>query len=566
MDLLLTLGHNSSAIGIKNGKIIAGYEEERFTRNKSESKFPINSINKILTIYTPKKNEINNLFVSHWFDNFSFYIKYNKKINKYWDYKVINKLIKKYKFNLYNLNKNFTHHDAHAYSAICFLKNYKNIIEDKYFIIIADGFGNKQEVISIYEFSNIFNLNIKCINRYYGYEKSLGLIYQYATSYCNMKENRDEYKFLGYESHINKVLYNKKDKKILLNKINKFVFDFFILLENNNNNNNNNNNKFIDLNYLNFIKKKLFFYFDELVSLFSIIDNEYKKRIIIGYFIQCIIEKILFKFIKKYNMKNILLAGGLFYNVKLNNSILEKISGKISIMPLAGDQGAAIGIYEKYINHLNFKNLFWGKRNIKINKNYNIIHSKEEMIDKCSNLLLKNHIINIVIGSMEFGPRALCHSSTLCLPNSENVDIINNMNNRNTIMPMAPVILEENIKYFFYKKDYSKVIGSDNYMIITYNYKKFKKNYSGVMHNYPFSKFKYSGRPQIIRDKNSTIYKILKKINKKIKCLINTSFNIHGKPIVYNINNIQNDFDYQLKHISDKMKNKIHLFIGDYNE
>ena len=45
--LAISLGHNSSAIAIRDGEILGGYEEERFTQVKSDSSFPIQSIKSI---------------------------------------------------------------------------------------------------------------------------------------------------------------------------------------------------------------------------------------------------------------------------------------------------------------------------------------------------------------------------------------------------------------------------------------------------------------------------------------------------------------------------------------
>ena len=49
-------------------------------------------------------------------------------------------------------------------------------------------------------------------------------------------------------------------------------------------------------------------------------------------------------------MHNVIVCGGPFYNVKLNNSIFEAIDGLFCAMPLAGDQGAAIGLYDYYMS------------------------------------------------------------------------------------------------------------------------------------------------------------------------------------------------------------------------
>ncbi len=79
--------------------------------------------------------------------------------------------------------------------------------------IVADGFGNQQEVISIYR-KDAANKQPKLIHRISGYQNSMGLMYQYATSYCGMKENQDEYKFLGYESMIMSVLNDAQLKEL----------------------------------------------------------------------------------------------------------------------------------------------------------------------------------------------------------------------------------------------------------------------------------------------------------------------------------------------------------------
>jgi predicted NodU family carbamoyl transferase len=45
--LALTLGHNSSAVLIQDGEIIAGYEQERFSAKKSDSAFPKDAIKEL---------------------------------------------------------------------------------------------------------------------------------------------------------------------------------------------------------------------------------------------------------------------------------------------------------------------------------------------------------------------------------------------------------------------------------------------------------------------------------------------------------------------------------------
>lgn len=556
MDLLITTGHNSSAILVENGKIINGYEEERLTRVKADSRFPINSINKLI-----KNRKIDKIFVTHWFDNYDFYKNYYSKINKYYNYEFINNLIKEHNAELITLSEQCTHQDTHAYAALAFYYNYKSMDFKEKHIIAADGFGNRQEVYAVYKSNGNKIEKILSCN---GYENSLGLMYQFATEFCGMKPKQDEYKFLGYESKILdigidiNILKNISEKKSdeIFKSILKSTKECPM-------------NDYIDIEKLEKVKEIWFNFYNKVLIEIDYKEkndkNEFNKRCIIGFVIQWIIENVNKKIIKHFNIKRILLSGGIFYNVKLNNSIMN-IVDEISIIPIAGDQCNAIGLYYKKTRNIDLSTLCIGKRNFKkiYSKLPNIIYfdNKKDLVNKAIELLKKNKIPQIYLGNMEFGPRALCHSSTLCKPTQKNVSFINRANNRNEIMPCAPVILEENLDYFFHKKDYEKVIGSDEFMILTYDYKiPFQNRYSGIMHKYPLEE-KYSGRPQVIRENQSTIYHILSKINDK--ALVNTSLNYHGKPIVFSVNDAIEDFTKQQN--NSENPERLYLLIGLYEE
>ena len=188
-------------------------------------------------------------------------------------------------------------------------------------------------------------------------------------------------------------------------------------------------------------------------------------------------------------------------------------------------------------------------------------------------MLKKNEIVNIVHGNMEFGPRALCNTTTLALPTTENVEFINTINHRNTVMPMAPVMLERNKEYFFDKIQTERVVGSDRYMILTYDYKdEVVKNeytkYSGIMHKYPLKDL-YSGRPQFIMEyeEELLIYQVLNLIEKDLgyKALINTSFNFHGKPILFSLDQVADDVEDELKNLKKpEDASRMITLIGNY--
>ncbi len=565
--LLITLGHNSSAIYTDGDKII-GYEEERLNRVKSSSNFPRLSILEILKNLSGSKFESGlNVYISHWFDDLRFITTNNAK--KYFDLDFLNSVIIR-KYNIETVDSDFTHHDAHAYSSLAFFKeNYQRDFtkrttvkkDEKIHFIVADGFGNNQEVISIYSsnWNDVLKNNIKRIHTSYGYSNSLGLMYQYATSFCGMKENQDEYKFLGYESHILEVVddisYLDFAAICQADLLFKNFLSSFVQIKQKEETSN-----IIDIEKLLAVKNNWHMHFAKLifVSDYDIKDFEcYEARCIIGYYIQRVIEQYMNYIIDYFEIKNIVLSGGLFYNVKLNNSILKKVTGVTCVMPIAGDQGAAIGLYQKFVGDFHFKDMCFGlRRKTKIETDvFNNIYvlKEEEAIDKIIELLNADRIVNIVYKNMEFGPRALCHTSTIALPFKDNVNNINQLNSRNDVMPMAPVICEHSLIDIF-DENYLRVIGSDKYMVITYDY---RDNYlnddspitiDGVSHKYPTSDM-YSGRPQVVSEL-SFIGKIIQKGEYEV--LINTSFNIHGQPIVFSDKDIEENFNYQLKQSREK--------------
>jgi carbamoyltransferase len=186
--LVLTLGHNSSAILVEDGNIIVGYEEERLTGIKADSKFHFRSIQRIKELYNISDDVP--ICVGHWFLDG----KLPKDDLKHWDIDYIQTLFPKSR--IYSLESGFTHHDSHALSAEIFAG--KDFPED-YHTFVVDGFGTRGECYSIYKASEL-------IARYYGFHKSIGLFYQYATAYMGMKMHNHEYKILGYETHIDELI------------------------------------------------------------------------------------------------------------------------------------------------------------------------------------------------------------------------------------------------------------------------------------------------------------------------------------------------------------------------
>ena len=76
-------------------------------------------------------------------------------------------------------------------------------------------------------------------------------------------------------------------------------------------------------------------------------------------------------------------------------------------------------------------------------------------------------------------------------------------------------------------------------------------------YHYPLMDY-HTGRPQFVNNKNDVINGILD----NHVMLVNTSYNCHGKPIVYSGQDALDDFYFQLEHCDDPKRMK--LLIGDY--
>jgi len=522
-DLLLSLGHNSSAVAIVDGRIINGYEEERLTRIKSDSAFPINAIRQIGI------EEYDSIYISHWdpFGNLD-----NMKLKHF-----NRKLLPTHK-NIVTVDKNFTHHDCHMMSAKAFVGDEM----PPSWTIVADGFGNFGETISIY------NPQDELVNRVYGYDASLGLMYQYAVANLGMKMNEDEYKLLGYENSCSNV-----DKQylgpIVLDILQKFT------------------------NHIN--NKRLFNDTDPLYKIEALVETQLmwdkilapceRMKHLVAHVVQTALERILVAIIRKYNIDNVILVGGVFMNVKANYKVLEAIPGMLSVMPLCGDQGAPLGLYKRDNPDWQMpKNLCWGFRDIKPTFNRDRtewFNNKSDMANRLLELLKEAKIVNIVWGNMEFGARALCRTSTIALPVTANVDYINKCNGRDTVMPMAPVVSEE-VAYTLFD-DMDRVVKSNHYMVLAQEYFQIKHDYRGAAHGLP-TRDGYTGRPQVVPDDDKETLSIMGPALKEFGILINTSFNIHGVPIIFSNKDLIECIDYQQKH--DNWKIIHNLILTNYHE
>jgi carbamoyltransferase len=271
--------------------------------------------------------------------------------------------------------------------------------------------------------------------------------------------------------------------------------------------------------------------------------------------IQKLTEEVLVKWIQRAiettGIRNVCLGGGVFMNVKANSQIMyETPVEELRICPSAGDESTAIGsAYHGYKmlceqNSIEFNprpipNLYLGPSYCEeeigsaieetgLRKKY-IVESIEDMTDQVAGLLAKGKIVARFSGRMEFGARALGNRSILADPsNMEIVKVLNKqIKQRDFWMPFAPTILEER------QHDYiqnPKQIEAPH-MVLAFNTNRLAwKELRAALHPYD-----NTCRPQILNEhSNKEYYDLVKKFEAitGIGGILNTSFNLHGEPIV----------------------------------
>jgi len=523
--LLLTLGHNSSAILVEDNQVKWGYETERWTQKKSDSTFP----QAVLEGMKVKANDIDIVYATHWAPDG----KLSSMSAKHWDPSVFDGR------PVRSLNPfNVTHHDTHMAAAMLYAG--KDFPRKGSIGVVVDGFGTMGEHFSIYDLGVATEPVL--LKRYHGYDTSLGLWYQYATAFMGMKMHEDEYKLLGYEVHVTEDQARSLDISAAvtgndwLDRMHKSVYGSAY-------------DPAYNVDALPAVKNLIFSHLTKFCVDNGINDpSSYEGRSLIAYYVQAVLEHVVLGVISEYDPTNVLCSGGVFYNVKLNKTIIDNTDGLVCVYPLAGDQGNALGLYAMDNPEFEFPaDLNWGVRELKQPGHVpNMFFCKEENAYQVISVILKKvGFVNVVRGGMEFGPRAMCNTSTLVVPKLENVHRINTANGRNTVMPMAPVMTREQYENLFLGTD--RVWKSEQHMIVAMQYKEQPPQHLlGCAHQYSQPYPHFTGRPQVIDKSDALMTRLLEDFGHP---LINTSFNYHGKPIAFRVKDVIDN--HMMQHAND---------------
>lgn len=519
-ELLITTGHNSSVILMEDGVLQWGYETERLTGVKSDSRFPL----PFLERHGISIGRIDMAYVTHWSPDGVL----SSMKEKYWDPSYLDGV------PIYTLSPDFdagrSHHDAHMAAAWSYANGgFRTFPRDGAYGVVVDGFGTLGEHFSVYKLGAG---KPELIKRVHGYDTSLGLWYQYATAFLGMKMHEDEYKLLGYEAHVQ----SSEQWHIItgfamgyanewLDRMQQSVFGSRY-------------DPMYNVDALPAVKDRIFRHLKEVADELGVTDvTSFEGRAVMACYVQTVLEQVVRGLISSYQPKHLVLSGGVFYNVKLNKMLMESVEGQTCVYPLAGDQGNALGLYAMTHPEWSFPHdLFWGKRilrDVGVVDGLYTTDDEGQLYHYLASHLRRDGCVNLVRGAMEFGPRALCNTSTIALPTSDIVRRINAMNNRNTVMPMAPVMGIHKYKQLFRRT--SHVWRSYQHMIIAMEYRDHPTNHMGVAHGYKFPNIHHTGRPQVVSQADELMNSLLDEFG---GVLINTSFNYHGHPIAFGMESV----------------------------
>jgi carbamoyltransferase len=553
----ISLSHDGTLSIIKNGEHVFSIGEERLNRKKAYIGFPFEALENLKHSEYVNLNDIDmvaiseSIFIESWAYTYAFQLTENKTYydlqnelkpkNFFIDDKDYLKIKSDAECKIYVknkikklLNKNginapveyINHHTSHAASA------YYSSGFDQALAITMDGEGDLlSATVNVCKDGIIKKISET------SKDHSAGYLYSEVTKRCGYKISRHEGKITGLAAYGN---YKKHEN----------VFDGLTEVKNG-------TLKYVNRvnqSKLNRIKNKLYnifgfnFYMghEELIHRVGNLSNEDLSASIQNHLEKRIVEIVKY-WIQKTGIKKIVLAGGVFANVKFNQYISEIDDVQdLFIFPDMGDGGNAFGaacyVYfqKNKFNSKKFKikNVYFGPSydnnyvkkvlNQKIDKIS--FYKSENIAHDTARLIADGKIIGWFQGRMEYGPRALGNRSIIASPTDRNINNwLNKRMKRTEFMPFAPSCLYEKADDLFKIPKQSLKFPAE-FMTIT-----FEMNDEWVKKAPAISHIDNTARPQLVRkEANPKYYKLLSEYYKitGLPLFINTSFNVHEEPIV----------------------------------
>ena len=409
------------------------------------------------------------------------------------------------------------HHASHRHYAI---SNHPDLPR-RSLVFTVDGWGDgRNATVSIVENDNN-QLDVREI--FSSKNCSLARTYRFITLLLGMKPSEHEFKVMGLASY-GKKEYSDRALEIFRKSMtfSKQKGDFNL------------NNDY----------KDSFFTFRELLI------GERFDNIASG--LQLWLEEVLkdwvLYFVSKTGIKDVSFSGGVAMNVKAMSEInsLNQV-GSVFVPPSAGDESQIFGAFYCYY-FLNNNSLYKNSKIPYCGYEENAIYEKEFLIKNSKTYSIneidlefiaekisKGKIVAVSRGKSEFGARALGNRSFFIDPTKPEAK--NKLNiavkNRDFWMPFAPIILDKYILEYINEDDI------ENTRLNRFMTSIFRTKSAGVadLPSALHSSDQTCRAQVLIKEDNPFVYSLIEHFSLLTGrgALLNTSFNVHGLPIVNKI-------------------------------
>jgi carbamoyltransferase len=368
---------------------------------------------------------------------------------------------------------------------------------------------------------------------------SLGMLYSTFTAYLGFKVNEDEYKVMGLAAYGQPTLVEQVRKLIYRTPNGAFA---------------------LDLDYFEFHTTAERSYSSRFIDLFGSPRNPYEPIDVntaegrrfadCAASVQRVLEDTLVDIAQALHQEtgftDLCLGGGVALNGVANARLLAE-SGfeRIFVPPAPGDAGCAIGA-ALYCDRIHFRNPdrdvpdhpFWGPsvdgselaRVAREDGHMAVDLDDDALIEQIADDLADDRIVGWMEGALEFGPRALGHRSILTAPGTNQMrDRLNReIKYREPFRPFAPIVpIEAATRYF----DIPPAgIRMARFMSGVFPVRpEWRASLQAVTH------VDGTARVQVLeREMAPRLYALLEAYGRRtgIPVLLNTSFNLAGEPIV----------------------------------
>ncbi len=553
--------HDSAAALVVDGRMVAAAQEERFSRQKHDHRFPQHAIDYCLAEADLKPEDL---------DYVGFYDKPLSKFERlletylafvpggFRSFRRAMPLWLAQKLHLpremgrglggrYRGRYVFTdHHESHAAAAF-FPSPFQEAA-----VITFDGVGEWSTTCW-----GVGRDNRVELQREIRFPHSIGLLYSAFTYYTGFRVNSGEYKLMGLAPY-GRPIY----RDLILEKLIDLKPDGSYRM---------------DMRYFNYCQG-LTMTSRRFDKLFGGPPRKPESEITqremdLAASIQSVTEEIMLRtaaeVYRRTKLTDLVLAGGVALNCVGNGRILrEGPFERIWIQPAAGDAGGALGT-ALFIWHQLLENpreaepsdgqqgsqLGPGFRDEEIaetlrrhNATYTTCADDAHLCDEVASLLAREKVVGWFQGRMEFGPRALGSRSILGDARSETMQSVMNrkIKFRESFRPFAPIVLREHVDEYFQMRPHE----DSPYMLIVAPVHERVRCTLGKEHDEAFGLDKlhcrrseipavthvdYSARVQTVdAGRNPLLHGLLARFHERTGCpvLINTSFNVRSEPIV----------------------------------